>query len=265
MGYYLNIPFKILAAFFICIALGYIFPVKVFLLLVGFLIFISFFVVLFYNNLAAGLIFTLALTLLFNFSGKMAISNLPDITPGRLGFLLLVSLFVAKMISGEQRLKPIDRIELLMVLLCVFSLVSMWRAGTFEFFSEALSQFFLPFSYFFIAKNTFDSQKKVIHFFNFAVALGAYLSILGILEHSGFQNIFINPIPESYHSSSGDLGYIRGTLRLPAATGTFVSFCLIMSLYKDGISFSHWITSSVVKRLAIIPMMIAIFFSYQRS
>lgn len=267
MSYHLNIPLKILAALFISILLGYIFPVKVFLLLVGLFIFISFFVVLFYNNLTAGLIFTLALTLLFDFSGRVIISNLPDITPGRLGFLLLVSLFATKLVLKEQRLKYVDRVEWLMVLFYSFCLLSMWQAGTFlKFFGEFVSQFLLPFAYFFIAKNTFDSQNKVTHFFNFAFVVGVYASIVGILEHFGFDNILINPIAESYRASySGDLRYITGILGLPAATGTLVSFCLIMSLYKSGESFSHWITSSVLKRLAIIPMVIAIFFSYQRS
>lgn len=222
---------------------------------------------IFYNNLAAGLIFALALTLLFDSVGEITLGNLPDITPGRLAFCLLVSLFAIKLLFKEQRLKHVDRVEWLMLLLCSFCLVSMWQAGTLGQFNELLSQFLLPFTYFLIAKNTFDSEKKVFLFLNFAFAVGVYASLMGILEHLGFHSIFIDPVegPGRVEFKESGLSYVTGILRLPAATGTFISFCLIMSLYKNGSRFSHWITSSALKRLAIIPMAIAIFLCYERS
>jgi len=99
----LNIPLKILAACIISIILGCIFPVKVILFLVGSGIFVTFFIVLFYNNLFAGLIFTLAFTLLFDVSSRIDLARLPDITPGRVASFLLASLLVIKLALRQQK------------------------------------------------------------------------------------------------------------------------------------------------------------------
>src|SRR5438309_2103687 len=142
--------------------------------------------------LPAGLISALLFFQLFDYQllePFRLLTVLFTVTPDRLVFLLIASVFVWSFVNGRVRPSPFGLIEVCMLLLAALCTIS-WLATRpdaglprFKWLTTLFNFIFLPFGIYLIAKNTRYSRAKTAVVLRTIAAIGVYLSLTAVLEH----------------------------------------------------------------------------------
>ncbi len=204
--------------------------------------------------------------ILFRF-GNIPLPLLPDLPPHRILWLSIFLFFLAELALKQRKIiYGITKIEIAMLVLCVYIVFSMIFAGTIYkegqglFINTFLSGYLLPFSIFFLARNTIDSEKEIKKVFIFFSIIGLYLGITGIFEYFQVSSLVF---PRYIMGHRGDIGVAKGPFLLPAVNGTVLGMIFYIVLYlfmqetKKWVKFFHGIT--------IILMLTTLFFTYNRA
>jgi O-antigen ligase len=142
--------------------------------------------------LPAGLISALLFFQLFDYQVLDLLQFLKvlfTITPDRLVFLLIFSLFVWSFVNGRVRSSSLGAIEVCMflfALLCTLSYLATRPDASllrFKWLTTLFNFIFLPFGIYLTAKYTRYSRAKVTVVLRTIVGIGVYLSLTGAFEH----------------------------------------------------------------------------------
>jgi len=148
--------------------------------------------------LPAGLISALLFFQLFDYH-LLELVHLPNvlvtITPDRLVFLLIASVFVWSFANGRVRSSSFGVIEACMLMFAVLCTVSWFITGPdaslqrFKWLTTLFNFVYLPFALYLIAKNTSYYRAKATVVLRAIVAIGVYLSLTAVFEHYGLNTL----------------------------------------------------------------------------
>ncbi len=220
------------------------------------------------KDLTNGLVIWFLCALFVDGLSKIDLPSLPEVTPERIIWLLLLIIFIAKISLGNIKLKPITVIEWLFVVFCILSLISMVKGGTLYnkekglVLRNILNAFVIPFSILFITKNVIGDINKAKKLIIFFIIIGIYLAVIGIFEHYQFYSLifpkYIADINYGIH-----LGRARGPFGNAAVNGLVLSMCLFLSIW-----YLKHVVNKYVKFMLLVSMVIsllAIYFTFTRS
>ncbi|MDP8230594.1 MAG: O-antigen ligase family protein [Candidatus Gorgyraea atricola] len=200
-----------------------------------------------------------------NFAGSI----MPAISMERILFAFLIGIFIIEVFSGKLKISRFTGIEYVMLLFCLFALISMFwtgsliRAGGKLNIGQLLTGYIFPFSMFFISKNVYDNAKKREGFIKFVMLIGLYLVCTAFLEHFHINRLIW---PRYILDPSFGIHFerARGPFVQGAVNGTVLGFVLVSSFYflLHRNKRDLWRTCS---RVLLILSPIAIFFTYTRA
>ncbi len=205
---------------------------------------------------------------LFGF-GTLPLPMLPDISPDRMIWLALFLIFFSEIALKQRKILSGDmKIEIAMILLCVYILFSMIIAGT--IYKEGhgialntfLSGYVVPFSIFFLAKNIVDDDRKIKKIFIFFVIVGFYLGITGIFEHFKL-NYLVFPSYIMYPGVGTHWGRARGPFVQASVNGTVLGVIFFIAFYLLFQKYKKWVR--IFFSISIIFMLAALLFTYTRA
>ena len=238
------------------------------LTLYAFIVIAPLLVIFIKKNLFNGLLLWFVLVLFKEF-GRIRIPLLPDFPPERIVWLLLFLLFFTEVAFKQRRLVQGGlKIEIAMVLLCVYILFSMIVTGTIYkeghglFISTFLSSYAIPFSIFFFAKNIVDDEHKIKKIFVFFTIISFYLGLTGIFEHFELKSlVFPKYIMIPY--AGVHFGRARGPFLNASVNGTVLGIIFFMTFYLLFQRYKKWVKFLFVT--SIILMVLTIFFTLTRA
>ncbi len=169
--------------------------------------------------------------------GKISLPSLPDISPERLIWVLLVLFLIAETtIERKRKMLPFTGIEIAMLLFVVYIVMSMINAGTLYSSKEGLmvrsllTGYLMPFSIFFLAKYIIDSEQKIKKTYIFFSVIGFYLGFTAICEYFNL-NYLIWPSYIKERWSGSHWGRARGPFLQGAINGYVQGIFILMTSY----------------------------------
>lgn len=200
-----------------------------------------------------------------NFSGSI----LPDISLGRVLFIVLLVMFILEAAFGKHKLFRWTLIEYAMFLFLLFAVISMIFTGLIIKeggrlkIGELLTGYIFPFSMFFISQSVYDNSEKREGLIKFLILTGIYLGITAMLEHFDIAG-FVFPKYIMDPGFGAHFGRARGPFCQAAVNGTVLGFGLSSSFYfLLKLKIKNIWTGFSLLLLALLPL--AIFFTYTRA
>ncbi|MBI4698795.1 MAG: O-antigen ligase family protein [Nitrospirae bacterium] len=224
--------------------------------------------ILFKQNLMYVLLLWFLLDLLKAFGG-LKFHMIPGFTPDRTLWVGLFSLFLLDTVLYKRKIMSGNlKVEAAMLLMCIYILISTIVSGTFFKAEKGLDISFLftgyvvPFSIFFIAKNTINDESKINKTFLFFALAGLYLGITGIFEHFGLKQLvfpgYIMDPRVGIH-----FGRARGPFVQAAVNGSVIGMIFFMVFYLLFQNYKKWVKIFLI--MTIVIMMITLLFTYTRA
>lgn len=193
---------------------------------------------------------------------------LPDLSPERISWLCIFTVFIFELVWHQRKVAAFTSVEIGMIFMCLYIMYSMMVADTIyekgkgltlNFF---LSNYFFPFSAFFLAKNIVDDEQKVRRTFIFVTIIGFYLGLTGIFENFGLWRL-VFPRYIAGESLGMNFGQARGPFLSAGENGLvlsmifFIAVCLYINTSNKWMKFFLSVTTVLV--------LLAILFTYQRT
>lgn len=155
--------------------------------------------------------------------------GIPDLTFDRLViFLIFISLITSYRIR-KKRFIPNTNLEMLMVFFSFSLIFSIPRSlNPISATQTVLDSYLMPFVLFFLAKNLFDSDKKLNTLLNALLFMGVYSSLIGIFEYATGMPLFDAPI----WKESAVVRRVPGSFGSPEIFGAVLASIFPIALYK---------------------------------
>lgn len=239
--------------FFVLCALLTVFPVLIFLK----------------RNLLAGLILWFLLVMFGEVIGNIQVPLLPDWPPQRILWVSIFFIFLLELALGQRKIAfGITKIEIAMLLLCVYIISSTIISGTFykegqgPFLNTFLSAYLLPFSMFFLARNIIDGEKEIKKVFIFFSIIGLYLGITGVFEYFQIRElVFPRYIMHPYMGIH--FGHARGPFLSAAVNGAILGMIFYMTIHLLFNSNKKWMKFFL--SITVLFLMITLLFTLNRA
>jgi O-antigen ligase len=179
-----------------------------------------------------------ATIILTPYTFALKIPGLPDLSVERLTFILLLSYSAWRVYRRDIVHSKSVLIEILMLLFCVFCLVSMIRFGFVESYIKFarpsyvfLIGYLIPFVGFLYAKYLLGSQADIQAFFKILFLFGCYLVLVSFLEHYGFKSLVFPGYIVDANVSELHLDRSRGPFLNSAFNGLAMNIAFICGLF----------------------------------
>jgi O-antigen ligase len=158
--------------------------------------------------------------------------GLANMSPERLLFILIGTLFLANVCLRKFRVLPVTHIEKTMVGFCLVVLISLWIHGNFERHALGFlaTSFTIPMLAFFLAKNLLRGEHEVTILMWLLFGLGAYLGVTGVFEFFRVER-FIFPGYIANLNIGMHAGRARGPFLQAATNGTAIGMLLFTGIY----------------------------------
>lgn len=207
--------------------------------------------------------------LLFEKFGVVSIPLIPDISPQRIIWTLIFLFFFFEILVQKRKIIPgSKKVEIAMLLFSMLVIFSMINAGTYFqagrglTLSIFLSGYFLPFSMFFLAKNTVDDMRKVKKIFALFAVIGCYLGITGIFEYF-YIDYLVFPSYIMNAAMGIHWGRARGPFLQAAVNGAVIGIIFFMALYLILQRHKKWTGFLLIS--GITAMLTTILLTFTRS
>ena len=201
--------------------------------------------------------------------GLIRIPVLPDIAPYRILLIVLLLFFVSELIMHKRKIiGGIKKVEIAMILLCVYILFSMIFAGTGYvkgkglFLTFLLNAYVVPFLIYFFVKNLVTNEQEIRKIFIFFTIFGLYLGLTGIFEM--FRLDFL-VFPEYImdHKIGIHWGRARGPFVQAGVNAMVISMIIFMSFYLLQLEKKKWAKFFIF--VSLISMLVTLVLTYSRG
>jgi len=220
------------------------------------------------KNLINGLLLWFILVMFWRL-WTVNIPLIPDLPPQRIVWLAISFFFLTDVAFKKRKLVAGGiKIEIVMLLLCLYTLCSGFIAGTLYIEGQGLqlrpllTAFFIPFSIFFLAKNIIDDEQKIRKTFMFFTVIGLYLGLTGIFEHFKldylvFPRYIMNPFVGIH------FGQARGPFLQAGVNGLSIGMMFFIPFYLLLHKNNKWTKFLLV--ISIFCILTGLLFTYNRA
>lgn len=209
------------------------------------------------------------LAVLFAEFGVIALPLLPDLPPHRILWISIFLIFLSELALKQRKIiSGIIKIEIAMLILCVYIIFSMIVAGTIYkeghglVLNTFLSAYLVPFSIFFLAKNILDNEQKIKKIFIFFSIIGFYLGITGIFEYFNIRQLVFPRYIMIRHVGI-HWGQARGPFLQAAVNGTVLGMIFFITVYLIRQNYKKWAKSFLL--ISAILILTSLFLTYTRA
>ncbi|MBI4686483.1 MAG: O-antigen ligase family protein [Nitrospirae bacterium] len=191
---------------------------------------------------------------------------IPDMPPQRIMWVCIFFVFFLDVGIGRRKL-TIGKEEIVMLLFCAYALFSGIVAGSVYIKGQGLVlstllNYFIPFSFYFLARNIVDDEQKARKVFVFFTIIGLYLGITAIFEHFRLDYLVF----PSYIMNRGigiHWGQARGPFVQAGLNGLSMAFFFYMAYYLFACSYGK--KGRFLFGCAVIFILIGILLTYSRG